>query len=79
VTAVVVGKKKEEFYVLGYNAVQPDEIQPTFRWSKSPPSCCLLYAGFLIELLFVSEEGGDMLLRNLIDFHQISLRYIPED
>jgi hypothetical protein len=28
----------KEFYLLGYNAVQPAESQPTFRRNMSPPS-----------------------------------------
>jgi hypothetical protein len=56
ITAVV------EFYLLGYNAVQSVESQPTFRRSTA---CYLLYAGFLLGLFFDLEDGGDMLLRNI--------------
>jgi hypothetical protein len=76
--AVIVKTKKEKLRVLENNAVQQDESQPTFRWNIYP-SCCLFHDAFWIELLLVSEEGGDMILRNLVDFHQISRRYILED
>jgi hypothetical protein len=49
------------------------------RFGGTSPSYCLFHDAFLIEFLFVSDEGGDMLLRNFFDFHQISRVYIPED
>jgi hypothetical protein len=33
--------------------------------SKACSACCLLHAGFLLGLLFDTEEGSDMFLRNL--------------
>jgi hypothetical protein len=42
-------------------------------------ACCLLYAGFLLGLLLDPENGGDMFSKMLDEFHQIALRYYPED
>jgi hypothetical protein len=39
---------------------------------------CLLHADFLLGLLFNHGNGGDTFLRNVLDFQQNSLRYIPE-
>jgi hypothetical protein len=33
--------------------------------SKSRPACYLFHSGFLLGLLFVSENGGDIFLRNV--------------
>jgi hypothetical protein len=37
----------------------------------------LLHTGFLLGF-FESEDGGDMTILNVIDFHRIARRYIPE-
>jgi hypothetical protein len=43
------------------------ESQLTSQKSILPPAaaCCLFHAGFLIGLLFNSEDGGDMILQNI--------------
>jgi hypothetical protein len=66
----------QEFYLLGYNAVQSVESQPTFRRNISPhfpgskiksrekpnlPASC----GFLLGLFFDLENGGDVLLHKV--------------
>jgi hypothetical protein len=38
----------------------------------------LLHAGFLLGLLFNSEDEGNIFLQNVY-FHQTTRRYIPED
>jgi hypothetical protein len=63
------------YYLLGYNAVQSIETQPTFRkkkmsppssWSKKKPSkkpvttATCFHPGFLLGLFFTLEDGGDM-------------------
>jgi hypothetical protein len=69
----------EEFYLLGYNAVQSGESQQRFRRNITPPSsglksktktrmklpgpCCLFHDGFWLGIPFEAEDGGDMLLR----------------
>jgi hypothetical protein len=70
----------QRWYLLGYNAVQPVEIQqtfrkkisPTFSGSKNSPSknpegsaIYLLLVDLLIGLFFDPEDGGDMFLRNV--------------
>jgi hypothetical protein len=41
--------------------------QLTSQKSILPPAaaCCLFHAGFLISLLFNSEDGGDMIVQNI--------------
>jgi hypothetical protein len=39
----------------------------------------LLHAGFLLGFIFLPDDGGDMYFRNVIDFQQTTLRYIPKD
>jgi hypothetical protein len=55
----------EVFYILGYITVPSVESQSTFRRNTSPPSCCLLHAGFLLDFLINPKDGGDMPLRNI--------------
>jgi hypothetical protein len=68
----------EAFCLLEYNAVLSTESQPTFWRNMLPPSsesknkpskqssaCYLLHAGFLLDLLFDPEDGGDMFLQNV--------------
>jgi hypothetical protein len=76
---VKINKSKNEyyevFYLLGCNAMQSAENQLTFWRNMLPPSsgvkskasfiCCLLYAGFLLGLLFSPEDGGDMFLQKV--------------
>jgi hypothetical protein len=60
--------KVEEFYLLGYSAVQSSESQTTFlgtyRLHLLSSNCCLVHAGFLLGLLFDSEDGGNMFLQD---------------
>jgi hypothetical protein len=42
-------------------------------------ACCLPHTGFLHSFLFNPEEGGDIFLRKLVDFHQTIWYYITED
>jgi hypothetical protein len=60
---------KEEFYLLGYNVMQPIESQQNSQRNVSPPSsstaCYMLHACFLLGLFFDHEDGGDMFLRNI--------------
>jgi hypothetical protein len=44
-----------------------DILVLTFHCTKIKycSACCLLHAGFLLDLLFDPEDGGDMLLRNV--------------
>jgi hypothetical protein len=62
----------EKFYLLGYNALQSVEIQPTFRRNMSPPSkqeTSVIAggnrAGFLLGLFLDPEDGVEMFLRNV--------------
>jgi hypothetical protein len=53
----------KEFSLMGYNAIQCGESQPTFQWNISLPSSGLV--GFLLGLLFDPEDGDNMFLRNV--------------
>jgi hypothetical protein len=75
----------KEFCLLGYNAVQPGESQLTFWRNISPPSsgsrsstCCLLHAGFLLDLFLQAEDGSIMSLWNAdwlsLDYIMLCLR-----
>jgi hypothetical protein len=68
----------EELYLLGFNIVQAVEILLMFWRNMSIPfpvpkntpikkSCAfyLLHAGFMISLLFRSENGNNLYLRNV--------------
>jgi hypothetical protein len=37
-----------------------------------------LHAGFFLDILFDTEEGGDILFKQSIDFERNTRRYIPE-
>jgi hypothetical protein len=42
-------------------------------------ACCLLHAGFLLDLLFNPKDGGDMFLRNVvISLSTATRRYITK-
>jgi hypothetical protein len=51
----------EEYYLLGYNAVQSVESQPTLA------TC--FHDGFLIGLFFDPEDGGDVLPKCQLTFN----------
>jgi hypothetical protein len=55
----------QEFCLLGYNAVQSDGSQPTFRRNTTPLSACLFATCFLLGLFFNYKNIGDVLLRNV--------------
>jgi hypothetical protein len=69
------------------------DSQPTFRRNLSPPTSrwenkpeTKVEAGgkyspisFLLGLFFNLEDGGDMFLRNVVDFQRTTRRYISED
>jgi hypothetical protein len=70
-----------------HNVGQSVENKPTFRRNISPPPSgssnkpkknYFLHAGFLLDILFDPEEGGDILLKTSIDFERTTRRYIPE-
>jgi hypothetical protein len=47
----------EDFYLLGYKAVQSVEVASS--------ACYLLHAGFLLWLFFGPEDGGHMFFQNV--------------
>jgi hypothetical protein len=49
----------EEVYFLGYDALKSVENQPTAAGFASG----LLYAGFLLDIILIHEDGGDIYLR----------------
>jgi hypothetical protein len=60
----------DEFYLLGYNAVQSVESQPTFRsrlhlQGRRALFATCFHAGFLLGLFFDVEDGGNMFLRKI--------------
>jgi hypothetical protein len=55
----------EEFCIMGCNAMYSDESRPTFRRKRLGLSCSLFHAGFLLCLLFNTEDGGDIFLRTV--------------
>jgi hypothetical protein len=66
----------EGYHLLGYNAVQSIECQPTFRGNISPTSsgsknkligvrACDKHAGLSLSLFFDPEDGGIMFFRNV--------------
>jgi hypothetical protein len=68
----------EQFYLVGYNAIQPGENQPAFRRKKRGSGCCLFHAGFLLDLLFNHDGfGGDISSETSVEFHCTTWRYIP--
>jgi hypothetical protein len=61
-------KEIEEYYLLGCYAVLFGRSSPTFRRKMLPHICFanrILLTGYLFDLLFDPEEGGNMLLRNI--------------
>jgi hypothetical protein len=58
------GRINNEFFERksSINAMQSDENQPRFGELSA---CCLLYVGFLLDLFFNSEDGGNMFLCKL--------------
>jgi hypothetical protein len=57
----------EEYHLLGYNAVQSVECQPTSWKNISPPASLCLPPAFTLgscsAYFFGREDGGDMFLR----------------
>jgi hypothetical protein len=51
----------------GYNSTLSGGSRATFRRNISPISCCLLHPGFLFDLFFDREVGGDMSLQMSVD------------
>jgi hypothetical protein len=80
-------------FLLEADAVYPGESKPAFisfhfirsnilpppAGSKTKPcsACCLLCAGFLLVLLSDPDDGGDMFLQKMADFHQITKILYP--
>jgi hypothetical protein len=58
--------------------ISGSENKPSKRQALGS-ACYLLHAGFLFGLLFDSEDGGDMSLRNVVWLQQTTQRYLPED
>jgi hypothetical protein len=52
-------------YTLACNAMYSNESRPTFRRNRLGLTCYLFHAGFLLCLLFNTEDGGDLLLRTV--------------
>jgi hypothetical protein len=67
----------EEYYILGCNAVESVESQPTFQENTYPPSSgrrisqadnklgSCFHALFLLDLYFEPEDGGNISFRNI--------------
>jgi hypothetical protein len=53
----------EVYQLLGYSALDPDEIQPKFR--NKTRLCSLSHANFMHGSYFNPENGIGMLLRNI--------------
>jgi hypothetical protein len=66
------------FYLLQYNAVHSGGSQPTFWKNISPPSCCLLHAGFLFGLVFNLKMEAICSFEALVDIQLTTRRCIPE-
>jgi hypothetical protein len=68
-------------YLLGHNAMQSVESQPTFRKNMLPSlHCfCLLHAAFLLGLTSNPEDGGDMFFKISVHFQRTAWRYTEED
>jgi hypothetical protein len=58
-------------------------MSPISSWSKNKPSKKQAKhkqkGGLLLVLFLYPEYGGDMFLRNVIDFQRTTKCYIPED
>jgi hypothetical protein len=66
----------EKYYLLGYNALQPVESQPTFRKNIDLPPAftllsCSVYSTLKMEAICSPEMS--------IDFQWTTWQYIPED
>jgi hypothetical protein len=80
-----------EFYLLGYNALQSIDSQLTYRRNMSPassepknkprknPAWKQGASSALHCLFFFLEDGGDIFLRNVLNFHRTARRYMPQD
>jgi hypothetical protein len=61
-----VSKKKKNLFVIGTENIVFEVVETVVMKSSffCDIPCWLLHANFLLNLLFNSEDGGDMLLRN---------------
>jgi hypothetical protein len=65
-------------YLLGYNAEQSVEIQPTFRRIRFD-ACYLLHAGFLLGVFLDSEKMEETCFSETsVDFQRATRHFIPE-
>jgi hypothetical protein len=69
----------EEFYVLGYDAVQSVESQLTFRRNIFPSSSGLESKPSKKTFMKQAESNATCTSETSVDFQRTILRYIPED
>jgi hypothetical protein len=66
----------EEYDLMGYNAVQSVESQPTFRRNILPPALTLLSCSAYFSTLKMEAICSSV---TLVDFQWATQRYIPQD
>jgi hypothetical protein len=73
---------KEQFYLLGYNAVQSVEIQPMFR-RNMPPQSSRLKVSLPVLWLFLAwlalQQRRRVPPKHRLSFQRTTRRHIPED